>query len=108
MSWKTLCSQIDPICLKREFTVDEYNTVRQQSIRVNSTSLYKEYGGNMSYEDFYRILKANLYYDKLVCVHGVEFYYYVKFLTPRKEYKETDVLYEVRAIGDKHVQRYTK
>lgn len=104
MSWKHLCSQIDPACLKQSYTVDEYERVKDISIRINSTDLYKEYGGNLSYREFYAMLKQHLYYDKLICEHGIEFYYYVKFKKPRIEYiHDKDVLYTICAVGGKHV-----
>ena len=91
MSWKVLCSQIDPSCYKRYFTKSEYKRIKKNAIRVNSTDLYDMYGGDMSYQEFYTMLKNHFYYDKYVCEHGIEFYYYIKFSSPREEnikYKE--------------------
>lgn len=104
MSWKTLCSQIDPTCLKRYFSKSEYKRIKKSAIRVNSTDLYEEFGGTMSYKEFYTMLKEHLYYDKLICEHGIEFYYYVKFSIPREEYiRHKDVKYTIYAMGGKHV-----
>lgn len=104
MSWKHLCSQIDPTCLKRSFTKSEYERIKNDSIRVNSTDLYKEYGHGITYQEFYTMLKQHLYYDKWVCEHGTEFYYYVKFKKPRREHiMDTDVLYTINAIGGYNV-----
>ena len=104
MSWKHLCSQIDPACLKHSFTADEYERIKSDSIRVNSTDLYKQYGRGMTYPQFYAKLKRYFYYDKWVCKHGTEFYYYVKFKKPRREYiMDTDVLYKINAIGGYNV-----
>ena len=104
MSWKTLCSQIDPACLKRYFTKSEYKRIKKIAIRVNSTDLYEEFGGSMTYKDFYTMLKQYLYYDKIVCDHGIEFYYYVKFNDPREEQiKYKDIQYTIQAMGGKYV-----
>ena len=104
MSWKALCSQIDPACLKKDFTKEEYTRVKSDSIRVNSTDLYKEYGMGMTYQAFYNKLKECLYYDRLICTHGIEFYYYIKFKKPRPEViREDDVIYTINAIGGYNV-----
>lgn len=102
MSWKTLCLQIDPTCLKRYFNKSEYKRIKRSAIRVNSTELYKEFGGGMTYKEFYTMLKEHLYYDKLVCEHGTEFYYYIKFNTPRQEcVSHDDLIYTIYAMGGK-------
>lgn len=104
MSWKTLCSQIDPACLKRYFTKSEYKRIKKQAIRVNSTDLYKEFGHDMTYEEFYTLLKKHLYYDKYICDHGTEFYYYLIFNEPREEQiKYNDIQYIIYAMGGKYV-----
>ena len=104
MSWKTICSQIDPSCLKRYFTKSEYKRIKKTAIRVNSTDLYREFGDGMTYKEFRGMLKEHLYYDKLVCRHGIEFYYYVKFNTPREEnIPYDDILYTIYAMGGKNV-----
>lgn len=103
MSWKTLCSQIDPACFKRYFNKSEYKRIKKNAIRVNATDLYASYGEG-TYKEFYTMLKKHFYYDKYVCEHGVEFYYYIKFIKPQEEHiKYTDVLYIINAIGGKHV-----
>ena len=104
MNWKTLCSQIDPSCYKRYFNKSEYKRIKRDAIRVNSTDLYDRYGEGMTYKEFYTMLKAHFYYDKYVCTHGTEFYYYIKFNTPQEEcIKYKDVVYIVYAMGGKHV-----
>lgn len=109
MSWNTLWSQIDPVCLKRYFTKSEYKRVKKECIRVNSTDLYAEFGHGMSYKEFYVMLKEHMYYDKYVCRHGTEFYYYVKFKEPRQEYIDLDdVQYVIYAMGGNYVQQHTQ
>ena len=104
MSWKTICSQIDPSCLKRYFNVSEYKRIKKIAIRVNSTDLYEEFGRDMSYQDFYKMLKEHLYYDKYICDHGTEFYYYVRFKDGRSEnIRHKDVQKIIDAIGGKYV-----
>ena len=100
MSWNALWSQIDPVCRKRYFTKSEYKRIRKECIRVNSTDLYKEFGTGMSYQEFYSMLKHHFYYDKYVCGHGIEFYYYIKFKDERQEHIDLDdVRYIIYAMG---------
>lgn len=104
MSWNALCSQIDPTCLKRYYNKSEYKRIKKTAIRVNSTDLYDEFGGGMSYKEFYNMLKQHLYYDKYVCDHGIEFYYYIKFNVPREEHiHHKDVQKIIKAIGGYYV-----
>ena len=104
MSWNALCSQIDPTCLKRYYNKSEYKRIKKTAIRVNSTDLYDEFGGGMSYKEFYTMLKQHLYYDKYVCDHGIEFYYYIKFNVPREErIHHKDVQKIIKAIGGYYV-----
>lgn len=99
MSWKTLCSQIDPSCYKRYFNKSEYKRIKRSSIRVNATELYAMFGQGMTYPEFRTLLKEHFYYDKYVCEHGTEFYYYIAFKEPHEEHiKYTDVLYIISAI----------
>ena len=104
MSWNALCSQIDPSCLKRYFNKSEYKRIKKNAIRVNSTDLYEEFGHGMSYTEFYKMLKGHLYYDKYICYHGIEFYFYITFKVPREEHiRHTDVQEVINAIGGKYV-----
>lgn len=101
MSWKTLCSQIDPSCRKRYFNKSEYKRIKKDSLRVNATDLYAAYGNEMTYQEFYTMLKPMLYYDKYVCDHGVEFYYYVKGAGFTESPIPDDVKYIIYAMGGK-------
>lgn len=100
MNWKNLCSQIDPSCMKRHFGVSEYERIQQESTRMNSTDLYKEFGDGYTYKEFYALLKQHFYYDKYICHHGIEFIYYIKFKKPREHTKEfLDLQTIVKATG---------
>jgi CRISPR/Cas system-associated exonuclease Cas4 (RecB family) len=106
MNLNCLCSIIDPVCLKDEFTVEEYERIASVCVRINATKLYRIYtsmGGDMSYSDFYKDIKRMYYYDKYVCEHGIEFLYYVKFKDSAfvKIYERlpNDVIKIIKAIG---------
>jgi hypothetical protein len=65
---------------------EEYGTV-QNSILVKATTLYDFYKRYahvcgetpVPIRTFYQVARTYLYYDKYVCDHGTEFYYYVVF-----------------------------
>lgn len=54
---------------------------------VKATTLYQIYkhntfgadGKRLSMKEFFRVAGQYLYYDKYVCAHGTEYYYYVIF-----------------------------
>ena len=101
MSWKNLCSQIDPTCIKTDFTYEEYVKVKSSSSRVNATELYHKYGKGLSYPEFRMMLKEKFYYDKFVCEHGVEFVYYIKFKDREERLTYDDLLYVIPAVSRK-------
>lgn len=105
MSLNCLCLIIDDSCRKKHFTVKEYERVSSMCDKVNSTTLYKWYkqlGGNLSYKEFYPKLKELYYYDKYVCMHGIEYIYYVRYINGRyKEHLPKDVIEIIKAIGGK-------
>lgn len=101
MSWKNLCSQIDPTCVKKDFTYEEYIGIKTQASRVNATDLYRTYGRGMTYPEFRMMLKGKFYYDKFVCEHGVEFVYYIKFKDREERLTYDDLLYVIPAVSRK-------
>jgi len=80
---------IHPSCHKVQHDVTEYNQIKQlEGIKmIKATALYNIYKHNvftnvdrrLTMKQFFHICGQYLYYDKYVCRHGTEFYYYVKF-----------------------------
>ena len=103
MSLKHYCSTICKSCLKTHFNMREYKYVRKHGKLVCSTDLYAHYkhvyGGTLSYRSFYEAVKAMLYYDKFVCDHGVEYYYYVDGEGINASPVPNDIQYVIKAIG---------
>jgi hypothetical protein len=78
---------------------EELDTMRDKAKLVKATTLYQIYKhnvfenqGRLSLRDFYQIAGQYLYYDKYVCEHGTEFYYYVIFNENHPVYKLTEEL----------------
>lgn len=80
---------ISPSCHKIQHNLEEYRKVKE-NINVHvikATTFYQFYKHNvfgpdndrLSMRDFFRICGQYLYYDKCLCYHGTEFYYYVIF-----------------------------
>lgn len=71
-------------CKKHKVCYAEYQKVKSDSLEVRAHVLYSIYRTLTSdkppvpLEEFYKVAKQYLYYDKYICKHGVEFYYYVK------------------------------
>ena len=104
MSLKHYCSIFKPSCIKRDFTMSEYLRVKRTCRRINSTESYDHYryvyGGKVPYVTFYNTLKCLLYYDKYICTHGTEFYYYVDADAFKCNSRlPTDVTKIINAIG---------
>lgn len=72
-------------CLKCTPNSKDYERIKSNSFAISSTDLYCLYllsceGADVfDFKTFYTYTKANLYYDKFICTHGTEFYYYVMF-----------------------------
>lgn len=69
-------------------SVEEYSVVRDMdTVLVKATTLYDFYRRYaymcsvtpVPLRTFYQIARTYLYYDKFICDHGTEFYYYVVF-----------------------------
>ena len=94
---------ISPRCHKVEHNVTELDSFRDKAVLVKATALYQIYkhnvfetSGRLSIRDFYQVAGQYLYYDKYVCEHGTEFYYYVIFNDKNEMYKLTKSLLEKR------------
>jgi hypothetical protein len=95
-------------CHKVEHDVTELDGFRNDAVLVKATVLYQIYkhnvfetDGRLAMRDFFQIAGQYLYYDKYVCKHGTEFYYYVIFNEANEMYKLTKPLLEKRI----HAQR---
>ena len=102
MTWKNFCLSLDPVCLKKERTVNEFDKIRKTCQLVNCCDLYSLID-DMSYQEFYQELKEVLYYDKYECVHGTEFMYYVKMEGLPQSVTPTDIINIMRIGGLKDV-----
>lgn len=79
---------ISPTSYKVNHSYDEYLSVknRPEVVLVKATTLYQIYKhnvfeneGRLTMQDFFRVCGQYFYYDKYICKHGTEFYYYVSF-----------------------------
>ncbi len=89
---------VDPACHKIEHNTAEVARVRSLPglLKIKATTFYQIYKHNVfgsderfTIQDFYRVAGQYLYYDKMVCTHGTEFYYYVSFNEANAMYKVT-------------------
>lgn len=87
---------IDTSIHKTEQTLEEYHRFRDDSdiLMVKATTMYQIYkgqvfeaDGRLSMREFYKACANYFYYDKYVCTHGIEFYYYVKFNEQHQMYQ---------------------
>jgi hypothetical protein len=77
-----------PTVHKIEVTPTEYARIVNVGMLVKATTLYDVYrhmifesDARLPMKEFFRVCAQYLYYDKYVCTHGTEFYYYVQFNT---------------------------
>lgn len=84
---------------KVQHDLDEYTWLKNKENvhRIKATTFYQIYkhnvfgtdGPRLSMQEFYRVCGQYLYYDKHVCRHGTEFYYYVAFNDANPIYQAT-------------------
>lgn len=102
---KFLNGFISPLCHKVTHDIEEFNEVRQYDdvVKVKATTLYQIYkhnvfgqdGARLSMQEFYRVCGQYFYYDKYVCTHGTEFYYYIVFNADNEIFKVTkDIVFK--------------
>lgn len=95
---------INPISYKVEHSSAEYEILKQNSavVMVKATTLYQIYRRNvfgeerLTMREFFRACGQYFYYDKYVCVHGTEFYYYIVFNEEHKMYVATKEIVQKR------------
>lgn len=96
-------SFIHPRSHKVLHNITELDGFRNDAILVKATTLYQIYkhnvfesSGRLPMREFFQIAGQYLYYDKYVCKHGTEFYYYVIFNEKNAMYQLTKSLLQKR------------
>lgn len=89
---------LDHRCHKVAHSHREYDKVQGlDGIQlVKATTLFRIYkhnvyptDGRLSMKQFFLVAGQYLYYDKYICEHGTEFYYYVRFNSDNPMYAAT-------------------
>jgi hypothetical protein len=101
-------SFINPRSHKVLHNITELDSFRQDAILVKATTLYQIYkhnvfesSGRLPMREFFQIAGQYLYYDKYVCKHGTEFYYYVIFNEKNPMYQLTKSLLQRRIYANR-------
>lgn len=95
---------INPVVYKVEHSADEYEALKQNPavVMVKATTLYQIYRQNtpreerLTMREFFRVCGQYFYYDKYVCDHGTEFYYYIMFNEEHRMYVATKEIVQKR------------
>lgn len=89
---------VSPSCHKLEHGLTELNEIKSTPgvVMIKATTFYQIYKhnvfdsrGRLSMQEFYQVCGQYFYYDKYVCTHGTEFYYYIVFNELNQMYKIT-------------------
>lgn len=90
---------INPVSHKVEHSPTEFERIKKLTdVRmIKATTFYQIYkhnvyptsGKRLGMKDFFHACGQYFYYDKYVCTHGTEFYYYVAFNDENIMYKAT-------------------
>lgn len=101
-------SFISPRSHKVLHNITELDEFRSKAVLVKATTLYQIYkhnvfetNGRLPMRDFFQIAGQYLYYDKYVCQHGTEFYYYVVFNEHNAMYQLTKSLIQKRVYANR-------
>jgi hypothetical protein len=101
-------SFISPRSHKVLHNITELDGFRSKAVLVKATTLYQIYkhnvfetNGRLPMRDFFQIAGQYLYYDKYVCQHGTEFYYYVVFNEHNAMYQLTKSLIQKRVYANR-------
>lgn len=80
---------VHPSCHKYEHTMPEFQKIKAlpNVMRIKATTFYQIYkhnvfgadGERLSMRAFFHVCGQYVYYDKYICEHGTEFYYYIVF-----------------------------
>ncbi len=90
---------ISPTSHKIKHDQEEFHEIKNYPgvVLVKATTLYQIYKHNvfckdekrLTMQEFFRVSGQYLYYDKYICKHGTEFYYYVIFNKSNKMFEIT-------------------
>jgi len=90
---------INPVSHKVMHTPQEFNKIKKLSnvVMIKATTFYQIYkhnvyptsGDRLTMKEFFHACGQYFYYDKYICTHGTEFYYYVAFNNDNKMYQAT-------------------
>jgi hypothetical protein len=99
---------ISPRSHKVMHNITELDGFRKDAVLVKATTLYQIYkhnvfenSGRLEMRDFFQVAGQYLYYDKFVCKHGTEFYYYVVFNERNPMYQLTKSLIQKRVYANR-------
>ena len=102
---------ISPVSYKVNHDLNEYHKIKSLDnvVMVKATVFYQIYkhnvfgsdGDRLTLQEFYRICSQYFYYDKYVCEHGTEFYYYIAFNVDNKMYQLTKYLIDKRVWNNR-------
>ena len=102
---------VNPISHKVEHNITEFEKIKKlKGIKmIKATTFYQIYkhnvyptsGERLSMKDFYHVCGQYFYYDKYVCTHGTEFYYYVSFNAENKIFKITESIVNRRVWANR-------
>lgn len=97
---------VSPVCHKVNHNLEEFTALKHNEnvVLVKATTFYQIYkhnvfgvdGRRLTIQEFFHICGQYLYYDKYICTHGTEFYYYVIFNEGNETYQLTKDLLSKR------------
>lgn len=90
---------MNPISHKVMHNITEFERIKRLAdiVQVKATTFYQIYkhnvyptsGKRLGMKEFFHVCGQYFYYDKYVCDHGTEFYYYVAFNEDNQIYQAT-------------------
>jgi hypothetical protein len=99
---------VNIVCHKIHHNLDEFDSIatRKDVLLIKATTFYYIYKHNvfgderLSMREFFRVCGQYLYYDKYVCTHGTEYFYYVVFNKDHPMYQLTADIITKRVEAD--------
>jgi len=102
---------INPVSHKVEHNPTEFNRIKKLTdvTMIKATTFYQIYkhnvyptsGDRLTMKEFYNACGQYFYYDKYVCTHGTEFYYYVAFNSDNRMYQVTEAIINKRVWANR-------
>ena len=97
---------INPVSHKVVHSKEEFDKIKRLADvhMIKATTFYQIYKHNvylttekrLTMREFYNVCGQYFYYDKYICEHGTEFYYYVSFNKDHKIYQATEAIINKR------------